>query len=304
MHGRISPRGAVRSARAALDRPRVCPNATPAESDLREAAPPRQDWRPKPVLLPPTVPIIVLVSIALQIACAVHVVRSGRQLYWLWILFVGSYLAVIVYLIVAVIPDLRNDPRSRQAANRVLHTIDPERRRRAIQAKLEIADTIDNRRLLAEESMRLGDFANAAELYRSVLTGVYANDASFLLGLAQAQASNNDFAGARATLETLFAAHPSFRHSDAELLRARVLEADGDLDGALEHYRALSTSYPGEEARFRFGALLKRRERFGEARTVFREMLARAKHAPRYYRKKEGRWLEAAQRELASLGPG
>ena len=124
-------------------------------------------------------PFLLLISVALQVACAVHVVRSGRPMYWLWILFVGSYLAVIVYLIVAVLPDLRNDPRSRQAASRVLHTIDPERRRRAIQAKLEVADTVDNRRALAEESMRLGDFANAAELYRSVLKGVYATDAAF-----------------------------------------------------------------------------------------------------------------------------
>jgi len=271
---------------------------------LRKPVLARQDGAQFPLRRCRPVSIILLVSIALQIACAVHVVRSGRQLYWLWILFIGSYLAVIVYLIVAVIPDLRNDPRSRQAANRVRDTIDPERRRRAIQAKLEIADTVDNRRALAEESMRLGDYANAAELYRSVLKGVYATDASFLLGLAQAQAGRQDFAGARGTLETLYAAHPSFRHSDAELLRARVLEADGDIDGALARYRELATSYPGEEARFRYAALLKRRERFGEARAVLRDMLTRAKHAPRYYRKKEAGWIDAAQRELASLGPG
>jgi hypothetical protein len=251
------------------------------------------------------VPILLAaISIALQVACAVHVVRSGRPMYWLWLLFIGSYLAVIVYVLVAVIPDLRNDPRSRQAASRVLHTIDPERRRRAIQGKLEVADTVDNRRALAEESMRLGDFANAAELYRSVLKGVYATDAAFLLGLAQAQAGMEDFPSARATLDTLFANHPNFRHADAELLRARVLESNGDIDGALARYQELATSYPGEEARFRYGALLKRRERFGEARAVFREMLTRAKHAPRYYRKKEAAWLEAAQRELAALGPG
>ena len=64
------------------------------------------------------VPLLVIVSVVLQIACAVHVVRSGRQLYWIWILFIGSYLAVIVYLLVAVIPDLRNDPRSRRSPNR------------------------------------------------------------------------------------------------------------------------------------------------------------------------------------------
>jgi hypothetical protein len=250
------------------------------------------------------VSILLLVSIALQIACAVHVVRSGRPLYWIWILFIGSYLAVIVYLIVAIIPDLRNDPRSRQAATKVLHTIDPERRRRAIRQRLEVADTVDNRRALAEESMRMGDYGNAIELYRSVLKGVYATDAGFLLGLAQAQANKEDFAGAQATLQTLYASNPQFRSSDAELLRARVVEANGDLDAALEQYRTLATSYPGEEARFRYGALLKQRGQFGDARGVFREMLKRAKTAPRYYRKKEKDWLDSAQRELASLGPG
>ena len=249
-------------------------------------------------------PLIVLVSIALQIACAIHVVRSGRQLYWIWILFIGSYLAVIVYVLVAVIPDLRNDPRSRQAASRVLHTIDPERRRRAIQQRLEIADTVDNRRALAEESMRLGDYANAAELYRSVLKGMYATDAGFLVGLAQAQANSNDFEGARATLDTLFSSNPNFRSADAELLRARVLESQGHQDAALEQYRTLATSYPGEEARYRYGTLLKQRGRFGEARTVFRDMLVRSKNAPRYYKKKEKEWIDSAQRELASLGPG
>jgi len=250
------------------------------------------------------VSLLVIVSIVLQIACAVHVVRSGRQLYWIWILFIGSYLAVIVYLLVAVIPDLRNDPRSRKVTRKVLHTFDPERQRRTIKQRLEVADTVDNRRALAEESMRLGDFGNAAELYRSVLTGMYATDAGFLLGLAQAQANGNDFTGARTTLDTLFSTNPQFRSPDAELLRARVLESQGDHDTALEHYRTLATSYPGEEARFRYGALLKQRGRFSDARAVFGDMLRRAKNAPSYYRKKEKDWLDSAQRELASLGPG
>jgi len=250
------------------------------------------------------VPLLVLVSIALQIACAVHVVRSGRQLYWIWILFIGSYLAVIVYLLVAVIPDLRNDPRSRKAVRQVLHTVDPERQRRSIQQRLEITDTVDNRRALAEECMRLGDFGNAAELYRSVLKGVYATDASFLLGLAQAQANGGDFSASRATLDTLYTSNPGFRSADADLLHARALEAVGDHDAALQRYQVLAGTYPGEEARYRYGALLKLRGRFSDARGVFADMLTRAKHAPKYYRKKEGGWLDAAQRDLASLGPG
>jgi len=249
------------------------------------------------------VPILVIVSIALQIACAVHVVRSGRPLYWVWILFIGSYLAVIVYVIAAVIPDLKHDPRSRQAVRKVLHTIDPERQRRSIQQRLELADTVDNRRTLAEECMRLGHYTNAAELYRSVLKGVYMMDAGFLLGLAKAQAGNDDFAGGRATLDTLFSTNPNFHSSDAELLHARMLEALGEHGAALDRYRSLATSYPGEEARFRYGCLLKAHGQRADARGVFGNMLTRAKHTPRYYQRKEVQWLVAAKRELAKLGP-
>jgi hypothetical protein len=250
------------------------------------------------------VPLLVVLSLVLQIGCAVHVVRTGRQYYWIWIILATSFLGVVIYLIAEVLPELRNDPRSRKAARQVLHTFDPERQRRHIRQKLEMADTVDNRRALAEECMRLGDYANAVELYRSILKGVFATDAGFLLGLAQAQANSSDFGGARATLDTLFAANPQFRSSDADLLRARVLEAQGDHTQALAHYQTLAMSYPGEEARYRYGALLKQNGRLGDARGVFRDMLARAKHAPRYYRKKEKGWLESAQRDLSGLGPG
>lgn len=249
-------------------------------------------------------PILIFLSLLLQVLCAAHAIKTGRPFYWIWIIMGTSYIGVTVYFVLEILPDLRNDPRSRKAAHKVLHTFDPERQRRHIKQRLEIADTVENRRALAEECMRLGDYANAAELYRSILKGVFATDAGFLLGLAQAQANSADFPGARATLDTLFAANPQFRSSDADLLRARVLEAQGDHTAALDQYQTLALSYPGEEARYRYGALLKQNGRFSDARNVFREMLVRAKHAPRYYRKKERSWLESAQRELASLGPG
>lgn len=249
-------------------------------------------------------PILVFLSLLVQVLCAAHAIRTGRPFYWIWIIMGTSFIGVGVYFFLEILPDLRNDPRGRKAARQVLHTFDPERQRRHIKQRLEIADTVENRHALAAECMRLGDYANAAELYRSMLKGVYSTDASFLLGLAQAQANATKFDEARTTLDTLFAANPQFRSNDADLLRARVLEAQGDHAAALTHYATLARSYPGEEARYRYGALLKQNGRFSDAREVFRDMLARAKHAPRYYRKKEKGWLESAQRELASLGPG
>ena len=247
-------------------------------------------------------PFVVLLSLALQVGCAVHVVRSGRPLYWVWLILIGSYLAVVVYLLVAVLPDLRHDPRGRKAASKAMQVIDPQRRRRELQRRLELSNTVDNRRRLAEECLQLGDYVNAKELFQGLLVGLYTTEPDFMLGLAQAQAGCGEYSGARQTLEALIAANPSYKSSEGHLLYARCLEELGETDAALEEYRVLADSYPGEEGRFRYGRLLSRHQRLGEARDVLEAQLRRAKLMPGYYRRKEQAWLKAAKLELARLG--
>lgn len=249
-------------------------------------------------------PVVVMLSLALQIGCAVHVVRSGRPMYWIWLILIGSYLAVVVYVLAAVLPDLRHDPRGRKTASKALQMIDPQRRRRDLQRRLELSNTIDNRRRLAEECLQLGDYANARELFHSLLTGMYATEPGFMLGLAHAQADDGDPAAARRTLEALIAANPNFKSADGHLLYARCLEELGDSDAALKEYRVLADSYPGEEGRFRYGRLLGRQLRHSEARDVFEAQLRRAKLMPGYYRRKEQAWLKAAKLELSRLDAG
>lgn len=247
-------------------------------------------------------PFVFLLSIALQIGCAVHVVRSGRPLYWIWLLLIGSYLAVAVYVLVAVIPDMRHDPRGRQVARKAMQTIDPQRRRRELQRKVELADTVQNRSHLAAECLGMGDYENARELYQGLLTGLYSTEPDFMLGLARAQAGSEDYAAARATLDALIKANPNYRSSDGHLLYARCLEELGEYDAALEEYRVLADSYPGEEGRYRYAALLRKQQKHAEARGVLESLLSRAKLMPGYYRRKEQTWLKAARSELAKLG--
>lgn len=245
---------------------------------------------------------VFLLSLVLQVACAVHVVRSGRPLYWIWLILIGSYLAVLVYVVIAVIPDLRHHSGGSKVASKAMKVIDPQRRRRELMQRLELANTVDNRRKLAEECMQQGDYANAQELYQSLLTGMYATDPHFMLGLAQAQAGNEHYADARTTLDNLIKANPNYKSSDGHLLYARCLEELGETEAALEEYRVLADSYPGEEGRFRYGRLLVQHQRFEEARDVLQGQLKRAKLMPGYYRRKERSWLKAAELELSRIG--
>ena len=166
---------------------------------------------------------LLLLSFALQIACCVHVVRTGRPLYWVFILLLFSFLAVIIYFIAEILPELRHHPSARRTVRSMRDRIDPDRDRRDAAKLLKAADTPANRRRLAEESLRSGDYAHASELYGQALKGLYATDPDLMLGLAKAQFGLGESAKARATLDALIAANPSFRSVDGHLLYARAV---------------------------------------------------------------------------------
>jgi hypothetical protein len=241
-------------------------------------------------------PLLILSAI-LQIGCAVHVVRTGRPMYWIFLLFIGSYIAIAAYLIAEVLPGLGQNRTARRALRSAQDRIDPERRKREASRQLDVADTLDNRRRLAQESFNSGDFQQAAELYRSGLRGLYATDPELMLGLARSQFALNLDADARQTLDELIAANPDFRSDDGHLLYARCLEALGDIPGAIHEYEALVDGFPGEEARVRFGLLLKREGRTAQASEVFNAVLKRSRVAPKYYQREQREWIDIAARE-------
>lgn len=240
---------------------------------------------------------LLLLSVVLQIGCAVHVVRTGRPMYWIFLLLIGSYIAVAIYLFAEVFPEMRNSRGAHRALRKVQNTLDPERRKREASRQLDAADTVDNRRRLAEESFRAGDYQQAAELYRSGLSGLYRTDPHLMLGLANAQFALSQPDEARATLEALIAANPDFRSSEGHLLYARCVEAAGDIPAALHEYEAVAQGFPGEEARVRYAQLLQRDGQHDKARTVFDEILKRTNAAPRYYQREQREWIDIARRE-------
>jgi len=244
---------------------------------------------------------ILLLSVALQIACVVHVVRTHRPTFWIWILLIGSYIAVAAYIFAEVVPNLGSSPTARRAVRGVRQRIDPEHGKRRAARQLDIADTIDNRRRLAEQSLASGDYQQAMEMFRNALTGMYTTDPHLMLGLAQAQFALDLPAEARATLDALIAANPTFRSFDGHLLYARTVEASGDLAKALVEYEALVQGFPGEEARVRYAQLLKRANRRDEAATVLREIAKRSSLAPKYYQREQRAWIDLARRELQDL---
>ena len=81
---------------------------------------------------------------------AIHAVRTGQPLYWLFILFLFPGLGSIVYAVAIWLPELRHSRGARQAKAKVREILDPGRELREARVAYEEADSVGNRLRLAD----------------------------------------------------------------------------------------------------------------------------------------------------------
>jgi len=242
--------------------------------------------------------IFFILSLALQAALIVHVIRTGRNTLWIWAIALLPAAGPLAYIVVELLPGLYGSGAARRASRRMRRMIDPDQGLREARAAVEMSGNVDARRRLGEQLFQRGDFERAIAVYTEGLRGVFEHDPTLLQGLAQAQFAASRYAAARSSLERLREHAAGLVPPDVGLLYARALEASGELDLAAKEYAAIAPGYPGAEARLRQAQLLKRTGKPQEAAQLLRELLRTAELAPPHYRKAQAGWLDSAAREL------
>jgi len=242
-----------------------------------------------------------IVSLILQALLIVHVIKTGRNHIWIWVLALLSYAGVVAYVVAELIPDLLRNRATRRTVRGVKRVLDPEADLRRLAQTAEISGGVDASQRHAEELVRLGRPADAIPVYQRILRGLYAHDPNLMLGLARAQFAAGSAAEARATLDSLMQNNPEFRSAEGHLLYARALEQEGLPERALDEYQVLAGYYPGAEARVRYAQLLRSQSQPDLAKQQLRELLDQAAIAPAHYRRSQDDWLKQAEREIAAL---
>ena len=118
----------------------------------------------------------------------------------------------------------------------------------------------------------------------------------YVVGKARAQFGLGQAADTVAILDDLRQRWPDYQSADAHLLYARALETCARNEDALREYRALSDYFVGAEARVRYGVLLARLGREGEAKAWLAEVLTQLRRAPAHVRKAQAEWITLAEK--------
>jgi hypothetical protein len=242
--------------------------------------------------------IFLILSLAIQVALIIHVIRTGRNQLWILAIALLPGAGPLAYVIAELLPELFGSRGARRASRQVRRIIDPDRDLREASAAVEVSGNVDARRRLGEQLYQRGDYAQAIDVYSAGLRGVFEHDPTLLAGLARAQFAAGDFGAARSSLERLQEHNPGAASPEIGLLYARALEEGGETSLALAQYAAVAPGYPGAEARLRHALLVRRLGDPAQATQMLRELLRTAQLAPAHYRRAQAEWLDRATREL------
>jgi hypothetical protein len=246
-------------------------------------------------------PLLIL-SVIVQLALVVHVMKTGRATYWILILLMMPGIGAAAYFIVELLPELTNSRGGRRATQGIRRTINPGADLRQRQREHQLSGSVDAARHLAQELIENGRYAEAIEYYQSAMTGIYEHDPDLMLGLAHAQFGSAEAESCKLTLDKLKDENPDYRSADGHLLFARALEQCGDLHKAEEEYAAVATYYPGAEARVRYAQLLERIEKTELAHKEYADIVTAAELAPRHFRMVQKKWIATAKSGKSRLG--
>src|SRR4051794_1015952 len=209
--------------------------------------------------------LFVFASILVQIACAVHCVRGGRNSLWLMVIIFLSLPGCLAYFIFEILPGLMGRREVRAVRQAAVKAMDPEREIRFAREAVETADTAANRIALADALVALGRWSEAIPHYDIAEGKTPGVDRPTRFKLATACFEAGKSARARELLEALPPSGSQSENDRAALLLARLLEEAGETHRALAIYAEVGERMPGAEAQCRQAALLMAAGRRDEA---------------------------------------
>ena len=236
--------------------------------------------------------LLWLLGLPLSIALCVHVVRSGQNMMWLYIILFLSPIGGIIYVIAVLVPQWTGGPTARKAREAARETLDPGRDYRMAKQAADDTPTVHNQMRLAAAAGELGRWDEAEAVYRSAAHGVHAEDPALAYGLARALVELGRYAEARPIIEKVEVDQP--RTPQTALLLARVYEGLGMTAEAEAPYQYAAARLPGLEGLARWCAFLAHTGRKAEAQDSLNEIDKRLERTNARFQKEGRQWRDLA----------
>ncbi len=233
----------------------------------------------------------------LQIIMAVHVLRTGRSWYWLWIIFIFPFLGAAAYFFMEFLPGFQ-----KFSLDSVLNSLVPGMELRHLENTLAETDTVQNRKALGDYWLAQGQAGKALELFRECVKGVFKDDGEMNVRLCSALVELGKYQEAKGILEGLRQKKVAYETSQRDVLYGRALEGLGKKADAIRVFEDLQSRFGSEvEGCYRLAKLYAQEGQKDKARALYGDILKKAKRFAPHYRHAMRIWTSSAKTDLKEL---
>ena len=219
--------------------------------------------------------LLLALPYLLQLLCIIHILKTGRNTSWIWLIIFLPYVGGLAYLVVEVLPTLGRGGRRAIAVTRdiVVRTMNPSARLKTLERTAAFSPTYENERTLADEYVSCGDHAKALAVYERLAAGMHAGDADLGLARARCLYALGRYADGRAVVAGLEAAGHDFRSVEEALVRLKLIEhTETDRAKVVEVYAGQRKKFQSFEFDWYYADFLVRAGMKTEALAVIREV--------------------------------
>lgn len=242
--------------------------------------------------------IFLILTYLPSLLCGMHVVRTGREMFWLWLFIIGPVIAPAFYVLAVLVPEWMGGRTARNVGKAARQALDPEREYRNALRALEDTPTIGSRMKVAQAAAALGRWNDAETQWAQCAEGAWADDPAILLGHAHALLELGRYQDALTRLEKLKALGREGQTPQVALAFGRAYEGLGRNSEADDAYRFAADRVPGLESGARYVAFMAKVGRREDAEIGFAEIERRFQKIAPPLRPEARIWRDMAARAL------
>lgn len=182
----------------------------------------------------------------------VHALKTGRQMYWLIILFSFPLLGSLVYFFAEYLPSSKIERGAKKVSNIAMQMLDPSRELREARAAFDLTPTVQNSMRLAAALDNAGEYHEAVEQFDACLSGPFANDPEVCFGAARAKLHVNQAQQSIQLLQDLRARQKDFRPEQLSILLAQAYAANNDKTNTRSEFVYAINTFGSAESRAQY----------------------------------------------------
>ncbi|WP_203257844.1 hypothetical protein [Hyunsoonleella ulvae] len=234
--------------------------------------------------------------IALQAFCIYHAIKNRAPYYWIFVIFFLSGIGCAIYLITQVY----NKRDAEKITSEITNIINPTKKIKDLEKRLEFSDTYQNRVNLADAHLENKDYQNAIQHYKDALDGNFQNDFYVIKNIIEAYDKLEDYKSVVLYGEQI-KTHSEFKKSRTQFLYGLALEKEGDLVEAEANLKAIDIRFSFYEERLIYANFLRDIGKIEEAKEILEALISEGRHMTTPNRKRYRSTIMGAENLLSQL---